>query len=297
MTGPMPTLSKAALCGLIAAASLAPAAGAAEMREGGKLLLTDGVSTVEGSAGGGLATWAVIAGDETRDGIGGKLNASEVHLPAYDLRVYGAAVGFYNRVEISYAREEFDTGSTGAKLGIGDGFTFDQDVVGAKVRLVGDAVYDQDSWLPQISAGLQYKQNDRGALVKALGAKSADGVDYYVAATKVFLDQSLVVDATVRMTRANQIGILGFGGDRDANYSAQFEGSVGYLVTRHFVVGAEYRTKPNNLGVAREDDWSDLFAAYAVNSHLSITAAYVDTGSIVTFANQRGLYLSLQAGF
>jgi len=297
MTGPMPTLSKAALCGLIAAASLAPAAGAAEMREGGKLLLTDGVSTVEGSAGGGLATWAVIAGDETRDGIGGKLNASEVHLPAYDLRVYGAAVGFYNRVEISYAREEFDTGSTGAKLGIGDGFTFDQDVVGAKVRLVGDAVYDQDSWLPQISAGLQYKQNDKGALVKALGAKSADGVDYYVAATKVFLDQSLVVDATVRMTRANQIGILGFGGDRDANYSAQFEGSVGYLVTRHFVVGAEYRTKPNNLGVAREDDWSDLFAAYAVNSHLSITAAYVDTGSIVTFANQRGLYLSLQAGF
>jgi hypothetical protein len=200
-------------------------------------------------------------------------------------------------VEISYAREEFDTGSTGTKLGIGDGFTFDQDVIGAKVRLVGDAIYDQDSLLPQISAGLQYKHNDRGDLVKALGAKSADGVDYYLAATKVFLDQSLVVDATVRMTRANQIGILGFGGDKNANYTPQFEGSVGYLITRHLVVGAEYRTKPNNLGVAKEDNWSDLFAAYAINSHLSVTAAYVDTGSIVTFANQRGLYLSLQAGF
>ena len=295
----MSKILKTALCALtaIAGLSLAHAAGAEEMREGGKLLLTDGVSTVEGSAGGGLATWAVIAADETQDGVGGKANASEVHLPAYDLRVYGAAVGFFNRVEISYAREEFDTGSTGAKLGIGDGFTFDQDVVGAKVRLLGDAVYDQDSLLPQISAGLQYKHNDRGWLVKALGAKSADGVDYYVAATKVFLDQSLVVDATVRMTRANQIGILGFGGDKDANYTPQFEGSVGYLITRHFVVGAEYRTKPNNLGVAKEDNWSDLFAAYAVNSHLSVTAAYVDTGSIVTFANQRGLYLSLQAGF
>jgi len=295
----MSKILKTALCALtaIAGLSLAHAAGAEEMREGGKLLLTDGVSTVEGSAGGGLATWAVIAADETQDGVGGKANASEVHLPAYDLRVYGAAVGFFNRVEISYAREEFDTGSTGAKLGIGDGFTFDQDVVGAKVRLLGDAVYDQDSLLPQISAGLQYKHNDRAWLVKALGAKSADGVDYYVAATKVFLDQSLVVDATVRMTRANQIGILGFGGDKDANYTPQFEGSVGYLITRHFVVGAEYRTKPNNLGVAKEDNWSDLFAAYAVNSHLSVTAAYVDTGSIVTFANQRGLYLSLQAGF
>jgi hypothetical protein len=294
----MPNLLKG-LCALaaIAGLSLAHAAHAADMREGGKLLLTDGVSTVEGAAGGGLATWAVIAGDETRDGIGGKLNASEAHLPNYDLRVYGAAVGLYNRLEVSYAREEFDTGSTGAKLGIGDGFTFDQNVVGAKLRLVGDAVYDQDRWLPQVSAGFQYKQNDRGALVKALGARSADGVDYYVAATKVLLDQSLVLDATVRMTRANQIGILGFGGDRDANYSAQVEGSVGYLVTRHFVVGAEYRTKPNNLGMAREDNWSDLFAAYAINSHLSVTAAYVDAGSIVTFANQKGLYLSLQAGF
>ena len=282
----------------LTALGLAPAAPAAEdMRNGGKLLLTDGVSTIEGSAGGGLASWAVIAGDETRDGVGGKLFATNVHLPAYDLRVFGGAVGVFNRFEVSYARQEFDTGSTGAKLGIGQGFTFDQDVIGAKIRVVGDAVYDQDSWVPQVAVGLQYKKNDKGWLVRALGAKSDSGVDYYVAATKVLLDQSLVLDGTVRMTRANQVGILGFGGDKDGNYSAQFEGSIGYLITRHFVVGAEYRTKPNNLGVAKEDDWSDFFAAYAFNSHLSLTAAYVDTGSIVTFANQKGLYLSLQAGF
>ena len=280
-----------------AVAQGAGAAGAQEMREGGKLLLTDGVSTVEGSSGGGLATWAVISGDETKDGIGGKLSATETHLPAYDLRVYSAAVGFYNRLELSYARSEFDTGSTGGKLGIGDGFTFDQDIYGAKVRLLGDAVYDQDSWVPQVSAGLQYKVNDKAAIIHAIGGKSADGVDYYLAATKVFLDQSLVVDTTLRFTKANQIGILGFGGDKNDQYQPEFEGSVGYLLTRHFVVGAEYRTKPNNLGIAKEDDWSDLFAAYAINSHLSVTAAYVDAGSVVTFQNQRGLYLSLQAGF
>ena len=47
-------------------------------------------------------------------------------------------------------------------LGLGEGFKFDQDIFGAKVKLIGDAVYDQDSWLPQIAAGAQYKHNDRG---------------------------------------------------------------------------------------------------------------------------------------
>jgi len=275
----------------------AGSASAQEMREGGKLLLTDGVTNFEGASGGGLATWAVIGGDETRNGIGASLAATDVHLPAYDLRVYSGKVGLFDRFELSYAHQEFDTGSTGAKLGLGDGFTFDQDVFGAKVRLLGDAVYDQDSWVPQVAAGLQYKVGDKSAIIHAIGGKSADGVDYYLAATKVFLNESLVVDATLRYTEANQTGILGFGGNLHDSYSPQFEGSVGYLLTRHFVVGAEYRTKPNNLGIAKESNWSDLFAAYAFNSHLSLTAAYVDAGSIVTFENQRGLYLSLQAGF
>jgi len=62
-------------------------------------------------------------------------------------------------------------------------------------------------------------------------------------------------------------------------------------------VGAEVRTKPNNLGFAKEDDWYDVFAAYAINKHLSATLAYADLGSIATFNNQRGVYVSLQAGF
>jgi hypothetical protein len=41
----------------------------------------------------------------------------------------------------------------------------------------------------------------------------------------------------------------------------------------------------------------DLFAAYAINKTVSVTAAYVDLGDIATFKNQRGLYVSLQAGF
>jgi hypothetical protein len=265
--------------------------------DSGRLLLTQGISNIEGAAGGGLATWAVISGYGTRDAIGGNVHFSYVGVPNYSLRDYGISVGLFDRLELSYTRQNFDTGSTGGKLGIGDGFTFDQDVYGAKVKLFGDAVYDQDSLLPQVAVGVQYKVNDKSAIVHAVGAKSADGVDYYVAATKVLLNESLVIDATLRLTKANQTGLLGFGSAKDNNYQPEFEGSVGYLITRHLIVGGEYRTKPSNLGFAKENDWYDLFAAYAINKHLSATVAYVDLGSIATFKNQTGVFLSLQAGF
>jgi hypothetical protein len=113
----------------------------------------------------------------------------------------------------------------------------------------------------------------------------------------LFLAQSVVVDATLRLTKANQTGLLGFGGDKNNSYSPEFEGSIGYLLTKHLVVGGEYRTKPDNLGFAKEDDWWDLFAAYAINKHLSVTAAYTDLGDIATFKNQNGFLVSLQAGF
>lgn len=287
-------------CALIGALSLlgaAHGAAAGQLVNGGKLLLTGGVTNVEGAGGGGLASWATITGYETRDGIGANVHATKVDLPDYDFTTWGAAVGWRDRVELSYARQAFDTGATGAKLGLAAGFTFHQDVIGAKVRVLGDAVYDQDTWAPQVAVGVQFKKNDRGAIIRAIGGKDDSGVDYYVAATKVLLNQSLVLDGTLRATKANQTGLLGFGGGRKDDYSLQFEGSAGVLVTKRLLIGAEYRTKPDNLAGLKEDDWMDVFAAYALNKHLSITAAYADLGTVATFKDQRGLYVSLQAGF
>ena len=268
-----------------------------DSRTGGKLLLTGGVSSLEGAGGGGLATWALTTGYGAEDGIGGNLHATYVSLPDYELRSVGAAVGLWDRVELSVARQEFDTGGTGALLGLGEGFTFTQDVVGVKVKLIGDAVYGQDRWLPQVAVGVQHKSNDQGAVIAAVGGRDDEGTDVYIAATMLFLSESLLVNGTVRWTKANQTGLLGFGGDRNNDIEPQFEGSVGYLVTRNLLVGAEYRTRPDNLGFAAEDDAFDVYAAYAFNKHVSLTAAYVDLGSIATFEDQRGLYLSLQVGF
>jgi hypothetical protein len=171
------------------------------------------------------------------------------------------------------------------------------DVAGAKVRLFGNAVYDQDSWVPQVSVGMQYKSSDNAPVLRAIGARGADGEDYYLSATKLLLAESVLLNATVRATKANQYGLLGFGGDRHDGYSAEFEGSAALLLSRDFAIGAEVRTKPDNLGFAREGTAYDIFAAYFLNKNVSATLAFTALGPIANQGNQNGVYLSLVGGF
>ena len=262
-----------------------------------KLLLTGGLSQLEGAAGGGLTPWAVIGGYGTRDQIGASVFYTRVNVHDYHLDGAGALIGFLDRIELSVAQQRFDTEDVGAALGLGRGFTFRQNIIGLKVKVAGDAVLEQDSWLPQISLGAQFKKNDRGDVLHAIGAKDDQGVDFYVSATKLYLSQSILANMTVRLTKANQIGILGFGGDRNDSYRPQLEGSVAWLLSRKLAIGAEYRMKPDNLGIAREDDWFDAFIAWAPSKHVSLTLAYADLGNIVIKDRQRGLYASVQIGF
>lgn len=280
----------------LASCLLPAAAHAGELRNGGKLLLTNGIGTLEGASGGGLAPWATIAGNETKDGIGISAHVTDDELKDYQYHSAGVAVGLFNRVEVSYARENFNTQKVGALLGLGRDYTFKQDVVGAKVRLLGDVVYD-NPLVPAIAVGVQYKHNLNGTIVRALGAKQASGVDVYASATKLILADSLLVNTTVRLTKANQIGLLGFGGDKSDAYHVEFEGSLAYQLSRRLAIGGEYRTKPDNLGIARENAWFDGFIAYAVNRHLTATVAYTDLGSIATIDRQRGALFQLQAAF
>ena len=276
--------------------TMAAPALAGDARAGGKLLLTNGVATIEGSSGGGIATWALIAGNESADGVGGSAHVTAIALPDYGWRSYGAAIGVRDRLELSYVRQRLDTRAVGARLGIGRGYTLDQDVFGAKLKLAGDAVYGSP-YMPQVAIGVQVKRNRDAPIVAAVGGRSAKGVDIYVAATKLLLRQSVIVGAALRYTKANQNGLLGFGGDRGAKRTAQVETSIGYQFSHKLVAGVEYRSKPDNLGFAREKDWKTVFVAYAIDRHVTATAAYVDLGAIATAKRQRGAFFSLQAAF
>ena len=283
------------ILGLASGFVFLPLAGALA-QDSGRLLATSGVTEIEGAAGGGLVPWALITGYGTNSSIGGNLHYTLVHLPDFNLHAAGAGVGLFDRVELSYTHQWFDTGGTGGRLGLGDGYQFHQDVYGIKTRLWGNVLYDQDSWMPEVSLGSQVKVADHADLLKALGARSATGSDFYVAATKLFLAQSLLVDATVRATKANQFGLLGFGGDRSDSYHPEFEGSAAFLVSRRFAVGAEFRSKPDNLRFAREGDAYDLFLAYFFDHHVAGTVAFTDLGDIADQGDQRGVYVSLQVG-
>lgn len=271
---------------------------------GGRLLLTGGVSTIEGAGGGGLVPWALIGGYGTRDEFGVNAYATGVETRDFTLASYGAAFNFGNRVELSVARQNFNLREVGNALDLGNRYTISQTILGAKVRVFGDAILEQDSLLPQVAVGVQYKINDdEGVVGGALGLER-EGVDIYASATKLILSKSLLLNATVRLTKANQFGILGFGGlgGQDQDYRAQFEGSAAYLVTRKLAVGGEFRTKSNRLEGAlggtsfREENAWDVFAAYTLNRNVSLTVAYARLGQIA-LRRQDGAYASLQIGF
>ena len=113
----------------------------------------------------------------------------------------------------------------------------------------------------------------------------------------MLLAQSVLLNATIRETKANQFGILGFGGPNGDHYSPQVEGSAALMLSRNLVIGAEFRSKPNNLAFTREDAAADAFVAYFFNKHLAATLAFVALGDIATKRDQNGVYASLQTGF
>ncbi|KXV70487.1 hypothetical protein AD951_02795 [Acetobacter malorum] len=267
------------------------------MFDGQRTLGTSGLSSLEGSSGGGIASWATIGGYGSKKSMGMAFHYSYVSLTNYTDQNVGAVMGFYDRVEISYSHNFFRTGSTGRKLGIGHGYQFDLDTGGIKVRLFGHVL--DKTLLPQVAVGAMYKHDGDAKVIHAVGSKHTDGADVYIAVTKLFPKLGLLVDTTMRLTKGNQWGILGFGGDRNDNYYPQFEGSLGYLPSfiPGLVVGVEYRTKPRNQNFTPESNWFDVYASYFVNKHLNITAAYVSLGTIATYRNQTGAYVSLQTGF
>ena len=260
---------------------------------GDRLQWTGAVTTLEGSAGGGLVPWALIGGLETNTALGGTGFATHVSTADFSLRAYGAGVGIHDRFEVSVARQRLDAGSVLPGLELG------QDIVGVKVRMAGDAVFAPDEYLPQISAGAQWKRTlDFGQIPRAVGAARGEDVDLYIAATKLYFaalaGHNVIVDATLRRTRANQFGLLGFGGN-GSGYGFKPEFSAATWLTDQLLLGTEYRAKPSNLSAFRENSASDVFLAWGPMKNLTLTTAWSDLGRIAGKATQRGIYISLWA--
>lgn len=265
--------------------------------EQGRLIATGGASSIEGSAGGGIIPWAVLAGYGEQGEWGANAFATHVDLPDYTLDVAGMAATYGNRVELSYAHQRFDLGSLVNKFSLPDD-NLTQDIFGVKVRLFGDLIYDN---LPQVSLGLEYKHQNDFAIPNLIGAKRDSDVEGYLTASRLFMGAAfgynVVVNGGLRYSRANETGLLGFGGDRRDSRSVLKEGGVALLFNPRWAVGVDYREKPDNLSFAGESDWVDMFVGYFPNKHVSFVLAYARLGEIATLDNQNGTYLSIQGSF
>lgn len=260
----------------------------------GRLLASGGASSIEGGAGGGIVPWSVIAGYGAEGQWGGSAFMTRALTEDYSLQVQGLALGWNNRLELGVARQRLGLPTLAGSLSLPVD-RFRQDIWSAKLRLAGDLIYTP--W-PQFALQAQHKRQ-RDFLVPALvGSRDDSDTDWLLSASKLWLagagGYNLLGNLNLRATRANQIGLLGFGGDRRDSTSLVWEGSLVVLLDRHWAIGYEYRQKPDNLHFAAEDDWQDAFIAWFPSKRVAVVAAWADLGDIASLADQRGWYLSVQ---
>lgn len=338
-------------CAALLAAGLASGAAHADVYNDGKVLLTGGVFTVDGAGGGGAVPWATISSYATRDGINGSVGFTYVNLPALQVSFYGANIGFYDRLELYYTTARLSLNlpnlqTVALAVGVlgedslGTGLdpwnsTIQMDTYGAKLRLFGDAVYTSDSWLPQVSVGALWKDNNSKEFINFLNAYKAKDYEIFLSATKVLFPISTLVNIGARYTSANEIGLTGFGGCKgtgaaktcDNDKEVRMEVSIAHLVAKNTAIGGEWQQHGNNLdgssvnllgldagavtnlvggvlpGVAdtltqeKEGDWYDLFMAYAPNKNISFVVAYLMFSNISVAPDQNGFYFSTHLTF
>ena len=262
------------------------------------------VTDVDGQNGGGLVPWALLSAAPT---------VAISHLGTQNLGIDGVAINtsFADRIEVSYAHNTLGITGVGAGSGAA-GVTDAVDNFGLKVKLnnMGDV-------MPQFAIGVVNKQLS-GGLSNTLSGPglgiATSSTDIYGAASKIVNvgGKNVLLNGVLRATKANQMGLLGFGGGTTAGaktgYSIEPEASVEVFAADNVVVGAEFRAQPSNGvtgttsgGVLHQNNAYDLHIAYIANKNLTWTAGYVSLGQVdpvqLGSYNQHGMFLQAQASF
>lgn len=264
-------------------------------------------TNIEGSAGGGLVPMALMHPQ-------GPL-VSYTNLTTQNFGIQSIAIGgtIADRAEVSFGHLMTTVPASYNALDNSDN-RITVNTLGLKVK-----VLDMGDSTPQVAIGLQAKSSS-GSLLNTLktanAISSTSGTDLYAAATKVVTvgGKGVVLNGVLRATKANQMGILGFGGGTAAGgktgYSVKPELSAGVFLADNVIFGGEYRAKPSNisstaagLGIKEEGAYT-LFMAYIPNKNMTITAAYANLGQVGASttavggtAKQDGMYLQLQTNF
>ena len=281
---------------VVCLATLLALAGPARAADEGRLNATGGLVGIEAAAGGGLVPWAVLAGLSTQPGFDIVAGSSLTVLDDFRLESIGLSASWNDRFELSLGRQRFDVDD--GLLPPGFDRHLRQTVLGAKLRIAGDLIYGST---PQLALGLQYKRNDDDTLARALGAQRDHDVEAYFSATRLWLDgpfdRNWLLNATLRATRANETGLLGFGSVDHGGYELVGEVSAAMFFRPELALGFEYRQKPDGLPGLGESDWRDLFLAWFPSRRFNLALAFVDLGQIAARPGQDGVFVSINGNW
>ncbi len=253
--------------------------------------------TLEGTGGILITPVAYLSNPGPKDEIFGLPAASATYINAREKNVESLAVSevLIQRVELSFAVSRFGVGTLPRAIrdaGAGD---IRNDVylynINARGVLIPENSFDLP--IPQITAGVGFKQNDgidqinnaTGRTLSSIGYKRDYGVDYTLTATKAFpkvFDRLLLLTAGVRFSEANQLGYVGF----SDTYHATFEGNIVYSLTPWLYLAGEYRQKDSAYGripglVETENDWWTVGLGILPSRHTSVTVGYGYLGNVL----------------
>ncbi len=269
---------------------------------------------IEGYSGGAITPMAYLCNCEKKRGCPDWMGLpsvaySFVNLGSKELHVASVSQTFFERFELSYAYNNLDSGSLYndvRKAGLDMG----EHHVGLhhfniRAMLLKENSFDMP--LPALTAGVHFKYNeDMDAIDHNLGGAFTNigyddnfGIDYTLTATKTFpkiaFGRPIMVTGGLRLSRASQLGLLGFGDD----YRATFEGSVAYCPLDQVCLAYEYRMKRNPYDeisglIEDEDDWHAFSASWIVNDRLTITGVYGKFGNIANACEDSALGLQVK---
>ncbi len=285
---------------------------------------------IEGEGGGGIVPWAYLINPAKDGKIGSpSLGAWTWISSGYTINFWTAGISLTDRVELGFAWQNLDITQlrddlrgdsylalnpilAGAYLDTGDD---NMQMITAHAKFL--LLKETDS-RPAVAVSAEFKkalgtddlENNltsgvrsvlgAGApkLLEWMGVDSDSGVDFNLMATKLWKTKMPILTAVnLRLTKANQLGFLGFSDD----YSLHPEVTVAVLPEPNVAIGMEYRHKPDelksvndylraNAGAAfsalnnytfQENDFIDFFIAYFPTPKLSITAAVANIGNVV----------------
>ena len=258
------------------------------------------ITGVDGVSGGALVPWALLSSGPT---------VAITHLNTQGLGINGVAgnTSFGDRIEVSFAHNMLDVNA------LGSGGTSAVDNFGLKVKL-----NDMGNVMPQFALGIVGKHASGNLITNTLNPMgiSDTSADFYAAASKMMSvgGKSLLLNGALIATKANQMGLLGFGGGNAAGASNSYgiapAVSAELFAADNVIVGAEYRGEPSNAGsnsglsgqgVFYQSAAYDLHIAYVATKNLTWTVAYTSLGQVAPGVNgnvkQNGMALQAQVSF